>query len=334
MVTDMHDSLTAPVETASPVAAAVAPLDLPALDGERQALAERLALLIETAAEAPATFAVAIEHASHPGPWFSGEDGVAVRVDRLDGRAAALHAERLDATVAALDRVEPYLDWIEAQTGWVIEPDRVAPPPADALLFRVDVGGPDAGITFAIAVPVDRAATVHADPLLPGLRMASAHLPCTVRATAAFLSVEDANALTPGDLLILQPAPWRAVLTAGPLDDTQVVFDPGTGRVEQGGRMAGEMGQEEAAEQLRRFQVPVELALAAGSATLAELAALREGGTLPLGPVTAGLSVTLSVGGRALGTGELVRLGDRFAVVVDRLAAVVEAIPPADENAG
>jgi hypothetical protein len=292
----------------------IQPVAVPAVDPDRQAAAVRLARSLASDGAEP-TLHVAIERAPRPGCWFLSADGPAIRVDVVDGRAAALHPDRADAAVAALDALEPLLDRIEALTGWVMEPEATAAEaPADAILLRLEVGG----TRFALAVPP--ALWSVADAAAPGAALARVPLPARLGAVAAHLSVEDAGALAPGDLLVLHPAPWAGVLGVAPAGDLAVVYDPVTGAVASG-RLDGGDGVAEGVEGVRGFRVPVEIRLEGASATLEELAALREGGTLALGPLTAGLRVDLTVGGRPIANGEVVRLGDRYAVLVERVAS-------------
>lgn len=68
------------------------------------------------------------------------------------------------------------------------------------------------------------------------------------------------------------------------------------------------------------LSVPVTLRLPDTVVTASELDKLADGGTLELGPVVEGLTVSLSVGGRSIGDGELIRLGDRFAILLEKPA--------------
>lgn len=308
------------------------PPPLPLVDPERQALLERLAAFIATAGDDAVQFDARIERAVGSGCWLHGADGPSLRIDAIGEDRIPVHPDRVDALVDALDRLEPLLDLLEARTGWVIEPGSTGPaPPPDALVIVVVAtrdGVPAA--RFALAVSSDQAAALGGTAVA-GDRLARLPLPCGLRPAAVQLSVEDAGALGPGDLILLAPAPWPATLSAGPAGDFAAALDPGTGALTL--RMidrntALSDGDAPGLEQLRAFRVPVEITLPGVSATLEELAALREGGTLALGALTAGLAVELSVGGRPLATGELVRLGDRYAVLIDRAAEAPAASLP------
>lgn len=303
---------------------------VPVIAPERQCAAERLALLLGSIESEPPLRA-AVEREPRSGCWFLSAGGPAVRVDTVDGRAAALHPDRVDAAAAALDALEPLLDRIEARTGWVVEPEATADaPPAESVVLALVSGA----TRFALAVPP--ALWAAEEPLASGAALARVPLPGRLGAVAAHLSVEDAGALAPGDMVVLHPAPWAAVLRVEPAGDFAAGYDPGTGLLTSGrgsGRSELNQGGEGGgADPLRGFRVPVEIRLDGASATLEELATLREGGTLALGPLTAGLRVDLSVGGRPIASGEVVRLGDRYAVLVERVPAAAPAAPTG-ENA-
>lgn len=309
------------------------PPPLPLLDPDRQTSLERLAALVESCGDGTVAFHARTPRATPPGCWLMGADGLGVRIDRIGEEATALHPDRIDAVVAALDRIEPLLDLIEARTGWAVEPaTTAASPPPDTLVVELAAERDGAALArFALAVPIELLAGTEEVALL-GDRLARVPLPCRLRAAAAHLSVEDAGAIGPGDLVLLHPAPWAATLSADPAGEIAGIFDPASGALsghhhERNTALSeGEPGR---VEDIKAFRVPVDVRLSAASATLAELAALREGGSLMLGPLTAGLAVELSVGGRPLAAGELVRLGDRYAVLVER--AIAPTIPTGND---
>ncbi len=93
------------------------------------------------------------------------------------------------------------------------------------------------------------------------------------------------------------------------------------------------MDSSEAAGGTLSLTVPVTVRLPAIGVAAAELATLAEGGTVRLMPLAEGLEVELLVAGRPIATGELVRLGDDFAVLVERIAgrAAASSVLPTDE---
>ncbi|MGK6325157.1 FliM/FliN family flagellar motor switch protein [Sphingomonas sp. DT-51] len=278
--------------------------------------------MVEAAGEEGLTFRVGITRDAGAGPWLVGADGVALRIDTLEGREASLHPERVEAAVAALDQVEPLLDLIEASTGLVIEPDSaIGTPAGDAIMISVAAFRDEIAVAeLAIAIPPTLVAAMPVDTARLAARSGSVPVAGSLSATAVLLTVEEAGALAVGDLVVLAGGAWRGVLDVGTIGQWRVRFDPANGRAvaDEGEPMGMDVPAD--GEVLRAFRVPLELRVEGAAATLGELAALREGGALALGPLDEGLRVTLCVGGRVLGRGEIVQLGDRFAVVVEQLA--------------
>ncbi len=132
------------------------------------------------------------------------------------------------------------------------------------------------------------------------------------------LPVAEAGDLAPGDLVLLAARPGATLdadngtAFAGQCDLSSGSFTPHP----QGGPMAADSSAP------RDFAVPLTLRLPDRMTSAASLAALRPGMALPLGPLTEGMPVELLVAGRPLARGELVQLGDRFAVLIEERAAI------------
>jgi type III secretion protein Q len=302
------------------------PLALRVLDPAHQAAAERLALLLERAGGDGYKVRAAILREPGAGPWWVGDGGPAVRIDAIGDRPALLHVDRITEVVTAFEAVEPLLDRIEALTGWVIEPGGSADVPGDdTVIIALDtLRGDIPYARLALAIPTALVSAQADSPVAPD-QLRDVPLPARLVARAADLSIDDAGALATGDLLILVDGGWGATLTLAGLGDVAAILDPATGKLVHApawnGRDATLSDDEPtAADQMRALRVPVAVRLPDVAVTAGDLASLREGGTLPLGAVTAGLAVELLVGGRPIASGEIVRLGDRFAVHVDRLA--------------
>ncbi|MGB3471684.1 MAG: hypothetical protein WBA51_12750 [Erythrobacter sp.] len=163
---------------------------------------------------------------------------------------------------------------------------------------------------------------------------------------AARLSISEAEALEPGDMLVLNSGPWPLLrVEGGALHQPGIPplgYDPLSGTLtplltEDAPPFNGALGAmslsdtpspETAAGGL---SVPVAIHLADIAITQAELARMAQTGTFDLGAVTQGLSAQLSVGGRSIGRGEIVRIGDRFAVLLEGSESV-DSAPAAPEN--
>lgn len=301
------------------------------LDPQRQAAAERLALLVERAPVDDGVVLHAAIGASGEGWWWVGDDAVAVRIDALDGTAAALHPDRIGEVVAAFESAAPLLDALESVTGWVIEPGGSSPrAPDDSIILRVSASRNGTSVAeLAIAVPPALAETATGSVASADL-LRNVPLSATMFVRAVELTIDDADALATGDLLILSEGGWRATLSLPGMGDVAAVLEPGSGALVHapawnGREMPVSDDEPPAADRIRELRVPVALRMPDIAVTAGDLAGLREGGTLPLGPVTAGLAVELAIGGRVIAHGEIVRLGDRFAVHVDRLAPTAPA---------
>jgi flagellar motor switch/type III secretory pathway protein FliN len=64
----------------------------------------------------------------------------------------------------------------------------------------------------------------------------------------------------------------------------------------------------------------------------ASLSSLAPGTTLALGPLTEGMPVELRVADRLLARGELVQLGDRFAVLIESRADIADPVTAEDDQ--
>ncbi|MDY7098020.1 MAG: hypothetical protein SXU28_07770 [Pseudomonadota bacterium] len=177
---------------------------------------------------------------------------------------------------------------------------------------------------------------------------------------AARLSIKEAEALEGGDMLVLNHGPWPLIpdaqanggqAAANPLiapGMPPLGLDPHTGRLiptlsDQASpdTSAGAYSEVSSQENPAALSVPVAIHLGDTAVTQAELARMAQTGTFDLGAVSEGLSAQLSVGGRIIGRGEIVRIGDRFAVLLDKsetagtneLPSEGEAVPASEERA-
>jgi flagellar motor switch/type III secretory pathway protein FliN len=214
-----------------------------------------------------------------------------------------------EVLTAMLSKAEPLLAAVEAAIGHAAEfDDHGALPDAAAALTLMRAGE-------ALGELVVRAALEDTEPPAPRALLA-------LEATAARLGLADAEALGPGDLVILTRGPWP--LSAAPDDCPPCCFDPVSGRLGASFPIA-EFPQEPTpmsnphafASAPAPLAVPVVVRLADLLLAPDEIAAIAAGGTVDLGPVAEGLEVTLSVGGRPIGRGAIVRLGDRFGVLLE-----------------
>ena len=212
-----------------------------------------------------------------------------------------------EAIAASLDKSEDLLDEVEAATGLAVEFDRHASVEnALAAICIVDSEGETVALLAPLAAPRPR----------------RAHGPAIVKLSfvAARLPLAEAERLGPGDLVVLQEAGWRVAVEADEFTpDATLHFNPRFGAIAAAGLTGSHTFEEPNMSQPatpRDFTVPVMIGLPAVAVDRTALNELAQGGTLDIGPIAEGLNVTLSIGGRRLASGEIVTIGDRFAVLV------------------
>lgn len=145
---------------------------------------------------------------------------------------------------------------------------------------------------------------------------------------AARLPLAEAEKLEPGDMLLLSHGPWRlahqdAGTSSADAGAALLGYDPASGRlapilVDPVQPSSGASFTMTSNDKIDGLNVPVAVHLADIAVSQDQLARMAETGTFDLGAVSEGLSATLSVGGRGIGRGEIVRLGDRFAVLLEK----------------
>lgn len=258
------------------------------------------------------------------GQWFSTPQGCAFQIVVADGKAVSLEPSRLEVCVEALNAVDPLIDLIEDRLGLNLEPVALGPITAALpLLFIIEVF--DAGSVqsrILIAACETDFNPAHLQMGLASRAADATSMPCpfqvSLRTTG--LLVEEAAGIDRGDLLLLEKKPaadisWPIDATTGIAVEKRVGWlDMETGTF--GCAIAGENSMIDATK-FGGFSVPVTIALPARTTSLESLSALQPGASLPLGAITEGLIVEVSVGGRPIARGEIVQIGDRFAVHIE-----------------
>ena len=207
---------------------------------------------------------------------------------------------------AALDDAEGLLDRIEGAIGLAAEFTRHGMPArALAGVALIDAEGREMALIAPLDEPLTRAATVP--------------LAAPISAIAARLALAEAEALGGGDLIILNAGAWPVACDLPGFASMQPVFDPRGGMLSPAAFGIGaaplENGMNDNSRS-REITVPITVSLPDLLLSPDQIERLADGGTVALGPVAEGMAVTLSVGGRRLAHGELVTLGDRFAVLI------------------
>ncbi len=257
--------------------------------------------------------------------WFSTAVGCAFCILVADRKKVMLEPSRLEACVDALNAIDPLLDLIEDRLGVSFEPTGLgALDPSLLLQFSVESSN-GAGVYSHIVIAGQAA---HFDPSVlqaNGEKRASdlSSMPCPFRVVirCSGLSVEDAAGVDRGDLLIIENRAMADLIwPVEPGSMIAVEKQSGWLDMETGHFGCALTGEDEMSDapKLHGFSVPVTIALPVRTTSLESLSSLQPGASLPLGAITEGLIVEVTVGGRAIARGEIVQIGDRFAVHIEQ----------------
>ncbi len=227
---------------------------------------------------------------------------VAAVVDRMAGgpgdAAAASEPTPLEAAaleLLALVALEAVSRREDVERALSPRLTRACAPPASplAVALEVDAGGRRG--RGRLLLPPSAVRALRGSPLVPA-GLADVAIACSLRSGSASLDGPDADALGPGDVLVLDAAPGASGALVVP------------GGFRAGGRIADaafHVEETSMTETTAAMPIPVEVELARVPVTLADLARLEPGAVLPL-PVDRSGRVVLRVGERALARGELV----------------------------
>jgi hypothetical protein len=259
--------------------------------------------------EAEQVLAEVAEPAGHG--WFETSTGAYFQIVRANAADIVLDTNRIDDAVAALDAVDALLNGIEQQLGLVLEPIAMGhAPTTDQPAFHIKTEQHHITLSVPLATIDLRLLQNRAKVIAP----AAQHMPCIyeVGLIAAHLDIDEAADLATGDMLIMaMPAKaqlmWPSGICGGTVDLTNATFTP-----------FGPDGEFMSTDRTGGFSVPITITLPPQTTSLAALAALKPGTTLALAPITNGLQVVLTVAGRSFATGELVQVGDQFAVMIEQ----------------
>lgn len=247
------------------------------------------------------------------GSWYRGDHLAFVPLRDPPAKGAA--AEDLVRLLSAHDDV---LDAIELATGLAAEFTDFVPLAEDWPVIALH----RAGEALARIAVLSDVAPLH-DAVPPAI--------LRLGFVAARLLVAEAQRLEAGDLLVLSHGPWPLVSDGtGAFARPGIPplgYDPATGVIaptlaDDAGSSSGAQPAMTPDELPDGLTVPVTVHLADTAVTQAELARMAQTGTFDLGAVSEGLRARLSIGGRSIGEGEIVRLGDRFAVLLETPASV------------
>lgn len=272
--------------------------------------------------------------------WLTGQaDQPAMCFKLWSGEPVVMHPERIAAVASLLTDADGVLGALELKFGTSFEPDQLLDTiPEDSRAIELKMHGPQ-GLLHNIYFAFPAGFTLPVDPVADNLNLTHVPVVVSLSASVASIDVDDASAMDAGDLLILRAGSWQAVLET-PFGTVQGLLDSGANQfsIANGAKMQGQsMTSDEQRDggegpAFGSLRVPVSMKLPDQSLTIEELGKLRAGLAVPLGLVTAGVSVELVVAGRTIAKGELVRLGDQFAVHIDEIPQQELPEPPADTD--
>ncbi|MEM6909166.1 MAG: FliM/FliN family flagellar motor switch protein [Pseudomonadota bacterium] len=244
-------------------------------------------------------------------------------------------ADDLDEQMAVLALYEGGLAALEHALGLRFSPDAIVNS-WDPSTQWIEVGYGDQISAFGFLPGLCSAATLtdQTEPLKPARTPFAAAL--LLGGPAVLL--DEVEALLPGALICLPDGPVKATLETG--FDARCLpglWDPWSGKLD-GARPTGAeaMAETNPSEPQTSLKVPLTVCLPSLAVPASDIEALAEGGTISLSPLADGLEARLLVAGRPIAHGEIVRLGDNFAFLVDRmvLEPPPEAPVPAETETG
>lgn len=231
------------------------------------------------------------------GLWLHSDDAPLLRLVQVEGSACLWHPERVADIAADLDAAQPVLDQIEQASGWRFEPEELEAATTDLIVtIRSGETRLELGLPFDLPVPKALLAAAATAPVAPDRPR-----PTVLTMLTDPLPIEEAEALAPGDLLLLPEQPQVRIaghqMMAASLDLAT-------------GTLASAPWQQAAP---RAFGAVIEIALPPAPLAPAALEALGEA-PIVLGAPPLNTRVRLGLAGQQMGDGVLVRLAGRYAI--------------------
>ncbi len=265
-------------------------------------------------------------------PFFRTADNVSFCVANLAGLSRLTHPSDIDAACDVLDLADDLLTHIERALSISLAPVDVLP------VFSRS----ESDVTFemynhetkvSVVIPENHPNTAAWIASIDALPASLIDLPLLVQLSISGprLPLAEASGIAGGDLLLLA-AQTMATLKICTHDNAPELPAGGAGlfNLHSGVFCIGEpqtndnIGEDmhaddefTSAKQFGALQVPVTIRLPEKLVRAADIAALRPGGTLQLGAMVQGLVAELVIGGKILAKGEIVQMGDAFALLIE-----------------
>ena len=261
-----------------------------------------------------------------PVEWMVCGQGVLLHVAVAGGRPHVFREDRLAEMVCALDAAEPILSEIEQRTGLILDPvETVSAIAENSLVF--EVSSSDAQHLIYLALVPDFVASAGLHKMFGALEIdwASVPLAFEIQISGPSLGIEVAAAIEAGDLILIGGmfAKARLIWSVEPAQTQKTMgrYDMFSGQFISngtGGSMEPGATQDANGNASAGFSVPISIRLPNRVTSASELSAMRPGTTLNIGAVTQGLPVFVLVGDQEIARGELVQVGDQFAVMIEQ----------------
>jgi predicted RecA/RadA family phage recombinase len=269
---------------------------------------------------------------AHPAHWAVCDGGVYLHIAHAAGRPWVFGENRLAEMVGALDAAEPILSEIEVRTGLALDPvESVGSIPSNSLIFEVLTE--DQHHIMRLALSPDFVAQPSLNRLFDAVETDWSQVPVAFEVAVAgpALSIEAASEIDSGDLILIGGTATAARI-AWPIGDVALGSDHASmasGRFDifSGAFIVNRVGDTMTvgeANGANGFSVPITIRLPNRMTSAAELSAMRPGTAINIGAVTHGLPVSILIADQEIARGELVQVGDQFAVLIEQKIVQVE----------
>jgi flagellar motor switch/type III secretory pathway protein FliN len=276
---------------------------------------------------------------SQSGDWVNCGEGLFLHIGVAGGNPYVFRENRLVEMVNALDAAEPILSEIERRCGLALDPaEAVSALPENSLIIQVSSVNGQHLINLALSPDFLAPPALHT--MFDGLKIDWSNVPVAfgIQISGPSLSVEIAAAIEKGDLILIGGMA-SAVRLIWPAELAQQQKMTGIYNMFSGQFTANGKGStmESSAENGANansplgFSVPISIRLPNRMTSAAELSQMRPGTTLNIGAVLQGLPVSILVGDQEIARGELVQVGDQFAVMVEQKVVHNEQQPDLSE---
>ncbi|QTD56129.1 FliM/FliN family flagellar motor switch protein [Parasphingorhabdus cellanae] len=260
-----------------------------------------------------------------------------------------VHADdaNLDGLIELLEQFEPLLQIFEERTGHAFEPASLTEHWSSDTVwieFANAIDQPEKdqswSARFGFARKYQHVQTLPEPSVICDLQNLPVAVQLILRGPA--LDLSDAEKIASGDILLLGVETLTAKLIADPQYSGKPQITEGclnlrSGHFQRSGvadatsppqniqqgkpAMPDDAATETPEPNPKSFKVPINICLRDVAVPAEALTRLTQGSTLDLMPVREGLQVDLNVAGQMVGRGEIVKLGESFAVLMDHVSA-------------